>query len=98
MQYYSYIYICNIFTIYGAFRDLLPFVQFKKREKHPCRSVKVTLLHGCFSRFLNCAHGTKSHNTPHLNDLNLPLSLRIPISLVDQARLLSPKRIVEIRF
>ena len=49
-------------------RDLLPFVQFKKREKHPRRSftfskvagqkpatlLKLTLLHGCFSRFLNC--------------------------------------------
>ena len=35
-------------------RDLVPFVQFKKREKHLWRSVnfgllKVTLLHGCFS-------------------------------------------------
>ena len=43
-------------------RDLVPFVQFKKREKHPWRSVtfsevagiqpttllKVILLHGCF--------------------------------------------------
>ena len=27
-----------------------------------CYSKKVTLLHGCFSRFLNCANGTKSHN------------------------------------
>ena len=47
----------------GALRDLLPFVQFKEREKHPWRCVtfskvacvrlqlKVTLLHGCFSRF-----------------------------------------------
>ena len=42
------------------FRDLVTFVQFKKREKHPWRSVifskvagllKVTLLQGCFSRF-----------------------------------------------
>ena len=54
--------------IYGALRDFVPFVQFKKREKHPWGSVtfskvagfsrlqpasllKVTLLHGCFSRF-----------------------------------------------
>ena len=56
----------------GALRDLVQFVQFKK---HPWRSVtfsqpatllKVTLLHGCFSRFLNCAHGTKSRNAPQL--------------------------------
>ena len=46
----------------GALRDLLPFVQFKKREKHswrsfnfnkvegfkPATSLKLTLLHGCF--------------------------------------------------
>ena len=64
---------------------LAPFVQFKKRKKHPWRSgnfskvagfnlknvknthgrvliLKLTLLHGCFSRFLNCTNGTKSHN------------------------------------
>ena len=27
----------------------------------------VTLLHGCFSRFLYCAHGTKSRNVPHIS-------------------------------
>ena len=26
-------------TFCGALRDLVPFVQFKKREKHPWRSV-----------------------------------------------------------
>ena len=46
----------------------LPFIQFKKREKHPWKSVtfskvaglKVTLLHGCFSRFLNCTKSRKA--------------------------------------
>ena len=56
-------------------RDLVPFVQFKKREEHPWRSVtfskvagllKVTLLHGCFSRLLNCVNGTKSRHAPHV--------------------------------
>ena len=67
----------TIFTlIYGALRDLVPFVQYKKREKHPWRMVnfskitktllKLTLLHGCFSRFLNCTNGTKSRNAPHI--------------------------------
>ena len=60
----------------GALRDLVPFAQFKNREKHLWRSVtfskvagllKETLLHGCFSRFLNCTHGTKSRNAPHTN-------------------------------
>ena len=52
LTHYNYItsHIC------GALHDLVPFVQFKKREKHPWRSVtftllKVALLHGCFSHF-----------------------------------------------
>ena len=66
-------------NISGALRDLVPFVQFKKREKHPWRSVnfskvagwkpatllRLTLLHGCFLRFLNCANGSKSINATH---------------------------------
>ena len=47
-----------------ALRDLVPFVRFKKRERHTWRSdtfskvtvLKVTLLHGCFSRLLNCTN------------------------------------------
>ena len=50
-------------------RDLVPFAQFKKREKHPWSatfsklggfSLNVTLIHGCFWSFLNCTNGTKS--------------------------------------
>ena len=49
-----------LFCNCGALRDLVPFVQFKKREKHPWSSVnfskpatlqKLTLFNGCFSRF-----------------------------------------------
>ena len=29
--------------------------------------LKVTQLHGCFSRFLNCTNGTKSLNAPQFN-------------------------------
>ena len=32
----------------------------------PATLLKVTVLHGCFSRFLNCTNGTKSRNTPHI--------------------------------
>ena len=28
--------------------------------------LKVTLLHGCFSHFLNCTNVTKSHNASHM--------------------------------
>ena len=50
----------------------------KKHEKHPWRSVnfscrlqpatllKLTLLCGCSSRFLNCTNSTKSSNASHL--------------------------------
>ena len=48
----------------------------QKREKHPWRSVnfrlksaillKITLLHGCFSCFLNGTNGTKSRNASHI--------------------------------
>ena len=53
--------------VLNALRDLVSFVQFKKRDKHPWRSVtfnkvagfslltllEVTLLHEWFSGFLN---------------------------------------------
>ena len=62
----------------GALRDLVPFVQFKKREKHPWKRVnfsklkpatllKLTLFHGCFSRSLNFTNGAKSRNASHIN-------------------------------
>ena len=64
-----------------AFRDLIPIVQFKKRKEHPWTSVtfskllvaskvvallKVSLLHGCFSCFLNCTNCTKSCKASHV--------------------------------
>ena len=50
-----------------ALRDLVPFVEFKECEKHPWGSnafrlailLKLMVLHGCFSRFLNCTNDTK---------------------------------------
>ena len=62
---------------WDTLRGLVPFVQFKKREKHPWRSgtfskvaaatlLKVALFRECFPRFLNCANGTKSRNAPHI--------------------------------
>ena len=31
-----------MFDVCGALHDLVPFVQFKKREKHPWRSVNFS--------------------------------------------------------
>ena len=56
----------KILKICDALRNLVYFVQFKNREKHSWKSViflvkpatllKLTLLHGSFSRFLNCTN------------------------------------------
>ena len=35
----------------------------------PATLLKVTVLHGCFSRFLNCINGTKSRNAPHISSV-----------------------------
>ena len=32
----------------------------------PATLLKLTLLHECFSRFLNCTNVTKSRNAPHI--------------------------------
>ena len=68
-------------SLCDALRDLVPFIQFKKREKHPWRSVtfskvacrlkratllKVTLLYSCFACFLNCTDVTKSRKAFHV--------------------------------
>ena len=70
-----------------ALHELVPLVQFKKREKHPWRSVtfsKVTLLHGCFSRFLNCTNCTKSRKTSMFirSSNTVPTNLTITQKLV----------------
>ena len=45
-----------------ALRDLVPFVQIKKREKHPWKKSKGPP--GGFSRFLNCTNET--HRTTNI--------------------------------
>ena len=76
-----------------ALRDMIPFVQFKKCGKYPLRSatlgkvagwsslLKATLLNGWFSRFLNCANGTKSRNASQISFVlrNILLDLRFPV-------------------
>ena len=49
----------------------------------PATLLKITLLHGCFSRFLNCTTGTKSRNPPHIWTLSpkykMALSLKTTV-------------------
>ena len=60
--------------VYDVVRDLVPFLQLKKREKHPWRSVtfskrKAMLLRGCLTCFLNFTNGTKLRNALYISFL-----------------------------
>ena len=37
-----------------------------QRLTEPATLLKVTLLHGCFPRILNCTNGTKTRKTSHI--------------------------------
>ena len=52
--------------IYDTLRDLVPFAQFKNVKN--THGAVLTLLHECFSRFLNCKNGTKSRKISHIVD------------------------------
>ena len=41
-------------------------IQKKWKTSYPATLLKVTHLHGCISRFLNCTNGTKSRNASHM--------------------------------
>ena len=41
----------------------------KEKMLKPTTLLKVTLLHVCFSRFLNCRNDTKSRKASHINIL-----------------------------
>ena len=44
----------HVICSWDVSRDLVPFLQFKKYEKHSVLNANMlTLLHGCFLRFLN---------------------------------------------
>ena len=74
------IYSLLIFIKWDDLCDLLPFLKFKNVQKDPWRShtftkvagsqlatlLKVSLLHGCFSRFLDCTDGIKTRKALQL--------------------------------
>ena len=72
-----------------ALRNLVPFVQFKKREKQPWMSkpatlLKLTLLCGCFSGFLNCTNGTKLQKTSQMIILVIKVSSTFTLELSNE--------------
>ena len=40
-----------------------------KLQALPATLLKLTLLHGYFSRFLNCTNGNKTRNAPHITTI-----------------------------
>ena len=73
-------------TIYGALRDLVPFVQFKKSEKNPWRNVNFSKAEACnsakintppwvFFMFFKWYKWTKSRKASHILLYNILLLL-----------------------
>ena len=79
----TFIFILTKFrNICDALRNLVLFAQFKRKThmeecqfQLSCRQ-KVTLLHGCFSRFSICANGTKSLNASQEGHIKLHIQRR----------------------
>ena len=44
----------------------MSFLFYNLKTEKPVTSLEVALLHGCFSRFLNCTNDTKSRNASHI--------------------------------
>ena len=59
----------EMLNICDVLHDLVPFVQLENvKNTHGemlLLLLKVTLFHGCFSRYLNCTNGTKSRKASH---------------------------------
>ena len=52
----------NLKNVKNTYRGVLLLVKLQASAT----LLKVTLLNGCFSRFFNCAHGTKLRNAPNI--------------------------------
>ena len=65
MRFTIWDHLYNLKNVKNTHRGLLILLKLQ--------ALKLTLLHGCFSHFLNCTNGTKSCNAPHIvmKDLNL---------------------------
>ena len=68
MLYAIWYHLYNLKNVKNTHGGVLLFVKLQALAgfKLQLYLLKVTLLHGCFSRFLNCTNGTKSRNAPHI--------------------------------
>ena len=63
--------LCVIFkTICDALRYLVPFVQFKKREKHARRSVTFSKVAGSNNNKMNSKMKMRNAYVPHVSNRN----------------------------
>ena len=68
--------LCNLKNVEKAHGGVLILVTLQTAA---CKCTKVTLLHRCFSRFLNCTNSTKSHKVP---DISLSLAHKNIVDLI----------------
>ena len=77
-------------TLWDALCNLVPFVQFKKREKHPwsitfskITLIKLTLLHGCFFTFFKSYKWHQTVQSITYDMTKYPRRLTSDISVVE---------------
>ena len=58
--------IRHIWSEYVSISYMWWFARFSTKRLKSTTFVKVTLFHGCFSRFLYCTNNTKSHKASHM--------------------------------
>ena len=56
---------CTICTIWKTWNILMEVLLLVKLHAKPATLLKLTILHGCFSRSFNCSYGIKSRKTLH---------------------------------
>ena len=56
--------------------------ELMRMRTYPATLMKVTLLHGCFSRFLNCINDTKSTNL-----LQIYLLIRVKVEIIPSQKI-----------
>ena len=70
----------NLKIVKNTHGGVLPLVQLQ--AKKPATLLKVTLLHGCFSRFLNCANGNKSRKASHFSCILIQILVTVQTLVV----------------
>ena len=92
---------CNLNVSFGTILQCIPLKRGASYLKamdatfvmaiwlKPATLLKVTLLHGRFSRFLNCTNGTKSRKASHLNICNPVVFIKYDILKINVSEYLT---------